>query len=766
MKKIKNIITTILIFTLMSMSAFAAIQDFGSYSTHGVSGYNSLAGYTNINELEETISIPNPDISETIICDPFGDITEPVNNYLVVPVSNQIKIYGYDNTSGEIQNIKSYEVLDSSFIISRIACHEPMKDSNRKDNSYKENIIIVATNSTNTSTYDLSFSDIDTFSLNNQNIFPITDSNPLTSLDCSYYIESGNEEYFCSYGSTSDKIITFGSQDNDHILSISGIDLENSQTYIDTIPETIVSSYGSTYEVIFVNQTTMSQSLEVKSDSVVFADIDSCSSQECSPTYTTYTNSFTSSGSRRYNIIEGITGIRNSFTYGESDKKYSKDIFISNIEVSYSNRDYYMSLIKLNDGVENYKKTIDSDTNFPSLKDNNPILYRNNLKMIISEINGVGDLDICSNIYLGDLDSQMIDTTTTTWSSIENIFCYDISSGSQSYLNQITSNNIENAIETQEQNTISGMGLFAGINYYYLSYYDLDNSIYNFETYDGIGSFNYINLTSEPSRILLSDLNLDGTQELFFYGEDSSYIKYKKVESESAVTINPLIAYDGLYGFYEPAKNGSIQNFTATECNSEDGTECSFYNPSGTALTSYKLCSNCSGTTSYSCSLFNYNSPSKSCQFNNTGFYDITFDLYTSTNPSTIAGKFYINDYEVTETGSNNLIESIDPELDSEGVTGGTSQEATTEEIAGFLGVLQNNIKPIVGFIIVIGLVSTLAAEGVRNPIVLMMAGIFGLVIVSLLGLISSEILILTIAVLIALVVIDRVVLKSKSDND
>jgi hypothetical protein len=64
---------------------------------------------------------------------------------------------------------------------------------------------------------------------------------------------------------------------------------------------------------------------------------------------------------------------------------------------------------------------------------------------------------------------------------------------------------------------------------------------------------------------------------------------------------------------------------------------------------------------------------------------------------------------------------------------------------------MEDNINPIIGIIIVLVLVSSTASQGIRDPIALLIVGVLGTILVTLLGLLSSTYLIIMILSMIVI---------------
>jgi hypothetical protein len=94
-----------------------------------------------------------------------------------------------------------------------------------------------------------------------------------------------------------------------------------------------------------------------------------------------------------------------------------------------------------------------------------------------------------------------------------------------------------------------------------------------------------------------------------------------------------------------------------------------------------------------------------------------------------------------------------------------TPTETLTDGLPFLFNAIKNNIKLIIGLILVITFVVTLAGYGITNPIVLLLAGIIGLVISSVLGLIPISILIIMLISMVILLILSMTIFKNVIHN-
>lgn len=283
-----------------------------------------------------------------------------------------------------------------------------------------------------------------------------------------------------------------------------------------------------------------------------------------------------------------------------------------------------------------------------------------------------------------------------------------------------------------------------------------------------------------PSTTIVADISGDGTLELINTIDGETIIAFKNDVNEYEVPPTLTFAGNtqngGFFGYYVgDTCPETFVTFQALECIG-DLTACTYYNDN---VEKERLYVNC-GNGLYSTGAFSNANPQATCYYNATedDFQAIIY-IQGESNPDSLRvnnANIPINITVVNSTTCNGQLLS-QPPMTNTPVDSGEVQPPTTPidvptdtetptDVSGLpsiLGSVQSNIKLIMALILIIGVVSTMAAQGIRNPIILLFGAIVGLILTNVLGLVSTAYLVLMIVVILGLFLLSITVFKTQT---
>ena len=290
------------------------------------------------------------------------------------------------------------------------------------------------------------------------------------------------------------------------------------------------------------------------------------------------------------------------------------------------------------------------------------------------------------------------------------------------------------------------------------------------------------NITSDTYAWSYADITGDGNLEIIYSKSGLTGVVFTNSINEYELPVQISFASNtidgGFYGFYsgDVCENTSVF-FRAQECVG-DIEFCNYYNVNTEQERLYVNC----GDGNFETGSFADTNPSVSCYYTNSGSYDVTIYIQGESYPNSLRvnnanSPIEINvSNSVTCNGATTPITDviIGTPIDSGEVQPPTepvdvpTDETSTDEDAQFInsvfGNIKTNIKTIIALIIIISIVSTLAGQGIRNPVILLLGAVVGIVLTSVLGLIGTGTIVLMVVVIIALFLLSATLFKTSID--
>lgn len=691
------------------------------------------------------------------------------NLHYITFSGNNINIFGY-NINNEYVFLDSFNIGDNYNIVYMVGNFNRLTSEELTSNvGREENIILLAENTLTDKIEIIKYNfdyNIDTgYSINKLKTYINHDKNdmlPKSNIDCDFKFDSTILNYICGYGTTNNKIVTFGSQDSyNNIAEINNVNfvINDSSSYKGDMDITYLNNIGVSingqYQVIaFMNDRYIYN----------FDLINSCSGNlGCVIENSSIFISDVSLVTGNFNRLSYITGMDklDATTTTQNTAKYFCFRGRSNSGGWVNNYlEVYTSILCYQDGSNVFNKAL---TKITRSYGSNVEGYNHNQKLI-PVLDNEYNINLClyNNVQIGSTSPRLngrIDCVNLFDSTIKSF----------------------NSVEThsEERQLTGGILTSNNMDELYLTYYD-GNNHYKYNFYNSSSSALSF-LPNKYGYIYLSDMLKQDTTEftnLIYVTDTTNYIY--DIISITPITnnfyIDTNLTYDGLYGFYNPALINTTQNFIAKKCLT-DNNACTYYIAGNTPLYKEILCSDCGYGGDETCGLWSSQTPKKDCYFNTTGTYNLTFNLYSNVGGKVLLHTFEVNDFVVTNDSSIgnkniNLVQPQNPNLDIEtiepivtpiddidDIDDGT---VDMEEVGGIFNLLQSNIKLIFALVLCLGLVITTAQSGIRNPLILLLAFVVGLVITTMIGMISVGVLIIMLITITILVIASLTIFKSQ----
>jgi len=368
--------------------------------------------------------------------------------------------------------------------------------------------------------------------------------------------------------------------------------------------------------------------------------------------------------------------------------------------------------------------------------------------------------------------------------SFENNVCFFIwtlHTSNNHYTNTCYDNN-NNLIYAQYSNAYNN--LIDGSPKFIKPYSDNDNYfiLYGNKLYSWTSNSITLNQTlssfniSQPF-VIMSDITGDNNINLISSGSGFTNILYNQDINTNLVPTSITFAGNtvngGFFGYYQgDICTNTTVTFKAQECVG-DITVCNYYN---TNIERERLRVDCGNGIINTGNYANTN-PSVTCHYNTTGNYEVILYIQAESNPDSLLvnnANTPIN-LKVEDSPSCNGLIYEQPRLIGDPIDSGQTQPPTepisppptpTTPEGVFDGsifkVLQDNIKLVVGMILILGAVGTMASNGIRNPIILLLGAVVGLILAVALGLIGTGALVLMIVVIISLFLLSMTLFKTQ----
>lgn len=599
-------------------------------------------------------------------------------------------------------------------------------------------------------------------------LLPDTNTYPLTSIDCDYYYSGDTLEFLCGYGSTSDHVITFGSETVDYnsiffLNSTSDFSLKPHSNHIenDGVFNSVMMSHGTSKEISVVLNPSFSDTRgydrTYSNAKVVTIDIDSCPNNECTVSdlsYSEYNLSFNTAsassrqGTNNIEYIKNIKGVPYTSYSPSASVDSGKILCFNEIHMEVGSTSGYDTILTtqntcLYDGEELAKSVVIYDIQSGSDNDYNALINYN--KGVTYDFDNDGSLDYCSD---------SVSMFGNYYSSA--LACMDISTGEIRYIEEPT------LTDTSKGNT--GYTRLMGVS-------NLEDNVpYLFFYNDSINAMNINNETVDISSIInpsfseiyTTDFDTNGEGEILQIKGGNSYLSYETSKAVPTLNYDDSLRYDGVFGFYNPAGVNITQDFIAKECDYDLNADCTYTIDEANVFDREKICSYFDGET-YICSDYSYSIPKLEYAFNSTGVKSFNIDIFSENVPSSKMGSFSVSMNITSSQSEDDLVGATSPEIEGSEET--STSESTTDDASVLVDTVNNNIKTVIGLALVIGVIASIAGMGVRNPFVLSITGIIMMIIVSTLGLISISILVYVLLAMIILIILQQTVFKSR-DND
>lgn len=272
------------------------------------------------------------------------------------------------------------------------------------------------------------------------------------------------------------------------------------------------------------------------------------------------------------------------------------------------------------------------------------------------------------------------------------------------------------------------------------------------------------------STIYQSDINLDGVGEFILMGEDQIKIYYGFLLTPEQIILPADEFNDGTFGYCSVHKQNSIARITAQQCIDGQITACNYISTNPDPFVQERLCTTLVNGT-YACGPWSSIKPFIDVNLTTLGNQNFQVDMYSARFPELVLNTMDVT-IQVTEDApeckqfSQNWLEAYEiVQWEDDFVPPGTVtppppgdsyfQESIFQE-------LQNHGKTLFGLAIIIGLLATLAAQGIRNPVVLMFIGILGTVAMTVIGVISGTVLVFILITAVIMIVLSQTVFKAQ----
>ena len=375
---------------------------------------------------------------------------------------------------------------------------------------------------------------------------------------------------------------------------------------------------------------------------------------------------------------------------------------------------------------------------------------------VMMDVDNGGQLEVCVGAY-----------RTVTGDDRSDVVCYEAGSSTLTTDYSLTLTNDTNIIGTSNNNMLIANDVNGdGIQ-------DLIFQQYMFYTVPTGTTFAIANLISAQNNWYPIMTDLDGDSVLEYVGTVASVTgMITGNQSNEPPTIDNTLPYGGYTGFYtSPVCVNSTLIFRASEAGTNDNydndvnTDSEYINTNcgqasdGTPIASYTS-GRVNGTTDLA-------SPTYSCYYNNTGTYQVRLYLKDTNNPDDDTQ--YNNDVIVVNVINGipgqtcSLADSLVTEPGQTPDPSPLSEDLNDPE--NIMDVLFNNpsdiLKMIVGLGIVIGIIVAVAQYSKNNPFALALAGVLGLIMVTVAGLVSGYVLVLALVGIIMLFVLGKLVFGS-----
>jgi hypothetical protein len=287
-------------------------------------------------------------------------------------------------------------------------------------------------------------------------------------------------------------------------------------------------------------------------------------------------------------------------------------------------------------------------------------------------------------------------------------------------------------------------------------------------------------LDTRPPQHVITDLTGDGNLEFITSKSGETIVYFKNAINEYAVP--PSITFSGntlsggFFGYYiGNTCPETFVTFQAQQCVG-DIKNCNYYNQNTEKERLYIDC----GNGQFITGSYSNTNPSATCYYNATNPADYETVIYiqseslpdslrvnnlnvpiqiTVRNTTTCNGAFYT---QPVLNGSS--IDSGDVQPPTEPIETPTEEDLINSVSSGipliFTGI-QSNIKLIMALVVILGVVGTLAGQGIRNPIILLFGAIVGLVLTASLGLVSTGYIVLMVVIIISLFLLSMTIFKT-----
>ena len=328
-------------------------------------------------------------------------------------------------------------------------------------------------------------------------------------------------------------------------------------------------------------------------------------------------------------------------------------------------------------------------------------------------------------------------------------------------------------VSTSDMFMLSGIGYIQGTNDPYfigvVQDYQATTDDYIFFTNLDNGTYtNFVEIpTSYTGFTVLNDINSDSIQEMYFQLNNTLYTYAIFSGQNDTITVNPFLDYSGLFGFYNPACSGNI-TFKGEEC-VDSFSSCTYNNDNVDPSVRERLCTTCGGEVTRFCGDWSYTQPQVTCDLT-AGTYNIDIELETSTAPGDVAYTFDDFSLTVSDTECDEENDFVDvPDESGIGGDGTVTPPSSDGELStevSFVTSIQNNIKLIIGVILIFIVVAFLVQQGVRNPIILLLGAIGGTIIATALGLFTTTVLVLMLGSIVVLIFLSFTVFKPSVGGD